>query len=377
MPNPFKPTAGARPPLLIGRQQVLDEFGIALEDGPGAPGRLSLLTGARGVGKTVLLTEMGESARARGWVVVDETVTPGLLGRLVDAAAAAVASLDTTPHGGRRVSGLTVAGVGGMVFEAAPRQDRPGLQMALEQLLDALEAHGVGLLVTVDEVHRKGMPELRQLAAVHQHLVRRDRDVALALAGLPSSVEALLGDDVLTFLRRAERVTLADVPLPAVRQSLGRTFDGSGRTIRPEALDAATAATGGYPFMVQLVGYHVWRAAHDGVVDLAAAEAGVAAARVRLGSTVHEANLNALSAVDRTYLVAMAQDEGASRTVEVARRLDRDMRYQSVYRDRLIAAGIIRPAGHGLVEFAVPYLGEYLREHAARYEMQDRGGSRG
>ncbi|MEJ5913999.1 hypothetical protein [Pseudokineococcus sp. 1T1Z-3] len=67
-------------------------------------------------------------------------------------------------------------------------------------------------------------------------------------------------------------------------------------------------------------------------------------------------------------------DDGPSRTVDVATRIERDMRYQSVYRDRLIAAGVIRPAGHGLVELAVPYLGEYLREHAARYEMADRRG---
>jgi len=53
--NPFKPTAGSNPPLLIGRQDMIDEFTESIEDGPGAPGRITIFTGARGVGKTVLI----------------------------------------------------------------------------------------------------------------------------------------------------------------------------------------------------------------------------------------------------------------------------------------------------------------------------------
>ena len=59
--NPYKPTAGAAPPLLIGRQRMVDAFVEGLDDGPGAPGRLSLCTGPRGVGKTVMLSELGRS----------------------------------------------------------------------------------------------------------------------------------------------------------------------------------------------------------------------------------------------------------------------------------------------------------------------------
>ncbi len=60
--NPFRPTAGATPPLLVGRDDAMEEFTESLEDGPGAPGRLALFTGPRGVGKTVMLTEVGDQA---------------------------------------------------------------------------------------------------------------------------------------------------------------------------------------------------------------------------------------------------------------------------------------------------------------------------
>ena len=68
MTNPFKPTAGATPPLLVGRDRVIEEFLESLDDGPGAPGLLELITGARGVGKTVMLTALAMwHVSAAGW----------------------------------------------------------------------------------------------------------------------------------------------------------------------------------------------------------------------------------------------------------------------------------------------------------------------
>lgn len=63
MSNPFKPTAGRIPPVLVGRKNIIADFEYALEDGPGAPGRLMFLTGARGVGKTVMLDVLGDKAK--------------------------------------------------------------------------------------------------------------------------------------------------------------------------------------------------------------------------------------------------------------------------------------------------------------------------
>lgn len=370
--NPFKPTAGARPPLLIGRKDLVDSFSEGLDDGPGAPGRLTIFTGARGVGKTVMLSEVGEEARARGWLALDETATPGLLSRMHEAVRSAQHELDTSSRPRWRVTGVSIAPVGGVTLQPPADASHEGpLRQDLERLLTVLAAHDTGLVITVDEVHRGAIDSLRGLAAMYQHLVRDGREVALVLAGLPSAVSDLLNDDVLTFLRRADQHVLADVDLDLVRRALRDTINESGRTIADEALDAATEATGGYPFMVQLVGYHTWRKAHRGHIDAAAAADGIQAARVRLGNTVHAASLATLSDVDRTFLLAMAQDDGPSRTADVAARLNRKPSYASVYRSRLMAAGIIKRAGHGNVDFAVPYLREYLRDHAATYAMDE------
>ena len=105
--------------------------------------------------------------------------------------------------------------------------------------------------------------------------------------------------------------------------------------------------------------------ADGSVIDGAAAAAGVQAARRRLGSLIHEPALRDLSHVDRTFLAAMAVDDGPSRMADIAARLTADANYTSQYRLRLIAADMIHPVGHGHVDYTLPYLRDYLREHAA------------
>lgn len=82
--NPFKPSAGHLPPVLIGRDMVLADFEEGLDNGSGAPGRLMRITGARGVGKTVMLAEFRRIAEKRGWQTISETASDGMAQRLVD-----------------------------------------------------------------------------------------------------------------------------------------------------------------------------------------------------------------------------------------------------------------------------------------------------
>lgn len=82
MTNPFHASFGVSPPLLVGREQVLQDFEEALEDGPGSAGRATLYTGARGSGKTVMLNAIEDRARERGWLVVSETATAGFIDRM-------------------------------------------------------------------------------------------------------------------------------------------------------------------------------------------------------------------------------------------------------------------------------------------------------
>ena len=373
MANPFRPSFGVTPPLLAGRDTEILAFGDALDAGPGAPGRATLYTGVRGIGKTVMLNEAETQARQRGWVVVSETAVPGLVDRLTaHRLPEAGAALELSPTG-RPVTAVAFPfHLGGLTWQPPAAEHHPDLRAQLTALTEHLANYGTGLLLTVDELHRADRAGLRELAATVQHCFREERPIAFAGAGLPAAVADLLNDDVLTFLRRADRYHLGSVHPADVADALRTPLHTAGYTITDPALRTATAGTGGYPFLIQLVGFWICKLADTnatggevGLVDETVAVAGVQAARRRLGSLIHEPALRDLSHVDRTFLAAMAVDDGPSRMADVASRLTADANYASQYRLRLIAADMIHPAGHGHVDFTLPYLRDYLREHAA------------
>ncbi|PWG59320.1 ATP-binding protein [Bifidobacterium catulorum] len=384
--NPFKPTAGRMPPLLVGRDGIIDDFVEGLDDGPGAPGRLMCVTGARGVGKTVMLTEFGRIARERKWEVIDETASDGLAKRLLERFVPNKPSVNLSVK-----PSLSVAGLGGLSLgEASVSSQRMPLTLreAMGRRLDVLERRRAGLLITVDEAQSTARGDMVAIATAVQHLTREERNIAFVFAGLPIIVSKWLNDDVLTFLRRAQSERLGDIPLAEVRGAFIDTFEESGIAIGGDALRMAVDATEGYPFMIQLVGYHVWRIAYRRQRDGAAAgkgmsvseddaSEGVANALSRLGDTVHGPELDGLSPVDKTYLLAMAQDDGPSSTSTIAERMGKDVGYANIYRTRLIDAQVIRDVGYGKVDFAIPYLRRYLREHAAYIRMSAHDGRPG
>jgi len=367
--NPFTPSTGATPPLLVGRQSLLDFLQDGLDEGPGSPSRITLYTGARGVGKTVMLTEATEIALRNGWLYIDETATEGLIGRLDEQVSRLIDQRE--PRGKRKLTAVSGPFGLGATTQLTPELT-VGLRYKITRLLELVKRNNPdgGLMITLDEV-QSGVADLRQLGPIIQHLIREGQNIACVMAGLPSAVAQLLRGDnedkVLTFLRRADKWELADVPINEVRDSFDKTFSLGGKELEPNALDAAAEATYGYPFLIQLVGYHVWRSTEAKVITLADVERGVEAARRRLGSLVHETALADLSNQDRTFLVAMSQDEGASRIRDIRHRMNISGQHANVYRERLLAAKMIIQPEQGWVDFALPYLRSYLREHGAAY----------
>jgi hypothetical protein len=364
--NPFKPTAGASPPLLVGREDVLEAWADSLDNGPGSPGRITIYTGGRGVGKTVMLNEVGNIARESGWLVIDETATPGFVGRIHHAIVRYLK--EWVEPSGRRVTGGRVGPIS--VTTQLPEEGDRDLSTDLRSLLDSLARHETGLVLTLDEVHRRsGADDLAVVAAITQHMVREGRDFGVAMAGLPQAISELLTDaPITTFMRRADRHELNDVQPEAVAQALREPIEQSGKHIEDQALTAAVEATGGYPFLIQLVGFHVWKQSREGAIDSDAVRAGVDAARRRFGSLVQEPALQDLSEVDRTFLAAMAADDGPTSVSDIQLRMGitkNGPQYVNEYRNRLIKSDMIRQVGRGRVDYALPFLREYLRDHAA------------
>lgn len=375
--NPFKPSAGHTPPLLIGRDEDLEDFTEGLDNGPGAQSRLMRVTGARGVGKTVLLSAFADIARERGWDVIRESASKGLAARLITKLQP---ERNRGTHGFSINPSFNVAGIaGGSLGEfhyESPQQMPLTLAEALRKRILELEKRGAGLLVEIDEAQAADKDDMIAISNAAQEMNIDNRDYALIFAGLPSMSSKWLNNDATTFMRRADPHVLDDVALDEVAEAFEDTFGESGMVLSGEPLRMAAEATYGYPFMIQLVGYHIWQVAKrshpaDPTVNEADAVQGIAKALARLGDTVHGPELDTLSPVDKTYLLAMAQDDGPSSTSAIAERMGKDMGYAGTYRTRLLEAQVIEECGYGKVDFAIPYLREYLREHAAYIRLRN------
>jgi hypothetical protein len=363
MENPFRPTAGATPPEVIGRAGLLDEFEYGLTLGSGAPGLLSIFTGARGIGKTVMLGAAHDVAREYGWAVISQTANGKFMGRIGETMRRLAEELGDGPEPRRRLTGATFAGTG---FTSALTPEREVDWRTLgENLLRLLDERGTGLVITVDEIHAADRDELAALAANVQHFIQDRLPIALIFAGLPSAVSDLLNEGVATFLRRADKIDLHAAAIRDVEASFTETFATASITITPDLIHRAAAATGGYPFLIQLVGYFLWREAenHQDSLSSAAVDRAIAAAIRRNERVVIEAALATVSGKDLEFLHAMAIDEGTSTAADIIQRTGSSPTLVAKYRTRLLATGLIESAGHGKVDFAIPGLRQYLRKH--------------
>ena len=373
MPNPFKPTAGKMPPILIGRQSIIDDFKEGLENGAGAPGRLMLITGQRGYGKTVMLTELGRLAKDAGWEVISETASEGMCDRLASALVRPgmkLRGVNVQPSIG--VSGILNASLGGASFSVD--QVALTLREVVNQRL-AKMPRGKGIVFTIDEAQAASMADMVALATTIQHVIRDEdmRDVsdsdkhgvAFVFAALPSLMDELLHERVLTFLRRSVQHDLGLVAYPDVRSAYIEVVREGGLAIDSEVAELAAEASDGYPYMIQLVGYYMWRAAEvRGSKEIEEADViqGKKDALVLFDDAVCAPLFDGLTAAQKLFVKAVAKEAPQPAKVsEIANRAHRSASWVSKYRASLIKERVVESAGYGLVRLSASHLAEYVQ----------------
>ena len=373
MPNPFKPTAGKMPPILIGRQSIIDDFKEGLENGAGAPGRLMLITGQRGYGKTVMLTELGRVAKDAGWEVISETASEGMCDRLVSALVRPgmkLRGVNVQPSIG--VSGILNASLGGASFSVD--QVALTLREVVNQRL-AKMPRGKGIVFTIDEAQAASMADMVALATTIQHVIRDEdvRDVsdsdkhgvAFVFAALPSLMDELLHERVLTFLRRSVQHDLSLVAYPDVRSAYIEVVREGGLAIDSEVAELAAEASDGYPYMIQLVGYYMWRAAEvRGSKEIEEADViqGKKDALVLFDDAVCAPLFDGLTTAQKLFVKAVAKEAPQPAKVsEIANRAHRSASWVSKYRASLIKERVVESAGYGLVRLSASHLAEYVQ----------------
>ncbi len=357
--NPFTPSFGQIPPFMAGREHIISDLTHAFDAAGADPNLCTIFVGACGTGKTALLSYMSQEASSRGWVVADVSARPGMLEDIEQRAVEAGRNL-LSSKAAARVKGVKVAGVGLEWEYTQPR--RGNWRTRMNSLFSQLDKTDTGLLVTVDEV-RVDLDEMVQLASDYQHFVREGRRVSLLMAGLPYKVSALLRNDSVSFLRRAQSHKLARIADYEIESALAKTVGHAGRSFAPDALERAVESIDGFPYMMQLVGYRAWEVSPgEEVICLDDVEVGVRRARGEIRSRILETTYLELSDGDLRFLEAMLPDARESSVADVAKRMGVASNYASQYKRRLLEDGVIGTRGRGKVAFDIPAFREYLQE---------------
>lgn len=342
-----------------------------------------LITGQRGFGKTVMLSEIRSIAEREGWFVVADNASMGMCDRLVRAIrprGMRMREVSIAPSAG--VAGLATATFGGMTLETPPVDART-LRDAVTERLEKMP-RGKGVLIAIDETQGVSMGDVVALAETFQH-VQADQDqtgvpdaqkkgIAFVFAGLPSLVDDILNNKVSTFLQRAERHTLAEVPLVETRDAYVDVVERSGKIIDDELALRAARAAEGHPYMVQLIGYHMWRSADrrgSKAIESADVDAGVRDALRAFYESVCAPTYYGLRSPQRLFLEAMARDgEGVTHVADIGARVERTDSWVHKYRASLIRERVVEAAGYGLVRCSIPHLCEYIRDEVFWHERE-------
>jgi molybdopterin-guanine dinucleotide biosynthesis protein len=356
--NPFTPVFGNEPLILAGRKQLIDNVLRGLDNGPGDPNRVTIFTGPRGSGKTVLLQRIATEAEGRGWLTAHVNASEGMLDEL----------REQVERGGTgflpgkaksRITEIQALGVG-VARDLLP-EDTVTWRTRMSGYLDVLGEQDVGLLFTVDET-TADVPEMVRLVSTFQFFIREKQNVALLMAGLPGKVMQMFQSESISFLRRAFRRKLDPIGIPEVRAAMKKTIDFAGKNINANALERAAAYTSGFPFLIQLIGYHAFNQTDRKTITLEDVEAGIVGAREDMESMILDATLHDLSERDIQFLFAMLEDEEVSRIADITDRLGISASNASHYKRRLLNQGVLFEVGRGKVAFSMPMFKTLLAE---------------
>ena len=276
-PNPFRPGAGHPPPYLAGRQEETREFRRLLKQDVLL--ETLVLTGLRGVGKTVLLDTFKPIAQREGWLwvgtdlsestsVSEATIATRILADLSTTTAGLVVNSVTrrTPGFGARADTKIVTltyDVLLQVYENTPGLVADKLKAALELAWEAIRmtqnpAHG--LIFAYDEAQNladqaaKDQYPLSLLLDIFQSLQKKGVRFMLVLVGLPTLFPKLV--EARTFAERMFRVVfLKKLTEEACREAIVRPISAAAC---PVGLDATSVKliierSGGYPYFIQFI----------------------------------------------------------------------------------------------------------------------------
>jgi AAA ATPase-like protein len=380
-PNPFQPAPGARPPILAGREAELASIRDAtarLEHG--SPPVAIAIVGLRGLGKTALLSELDSRldpkrvtvlrleverdrplaalvrtkiSRARG---AGESITKRL-GAALDKALGHLPTISyELPD---KLGSIAVTGSG----QEKDESETGPLAEAIGIFNEALESQHRRLAILVDEIQDSDLPSIRSVAAsVHQSAATK-APILLAVAGLPQS--ETLFTKIRTYTQRWDHLSLDFLTRAETANAIRIPVEHAGTAIDDAAVDRLTDECGGYPFFVQLYASAAWNEHTGARITIEDVDRAIPPVRAKIEKTFYRDILAKLTTRELAFAIALAEmGSGPQSFSELAARLKTPTQNLGSLRVNLIKKDVIISPGPRLIEFRIPLLDQYIRQHA-------------
>jgi hypothetical protein len=381
--NPFSPGAGSPPPELAGREPVLEQARILLgRIQAGRPEKSLLLTGLRGVGKTVLLNEIQRLAVAAGYRTIEieahedkhlgPLLAPSLRRLLYDLDRLAGAG-DKVKRGLGVLRGFVSAikvtvGDVDIGLDIEPEKgvaDSGDLEIDLPNLLvvvaEAAAERRTAVALLIDEVQYFNQKELGALIMAMHRVQQRQLPLVLVGAGLPI-LPAMAGESKSYAERLFSFPPIGALEEADARRALQDPARAAGVEFDPMALSEIFRMTQGYPYFLQEWGYQTWNLATSSPIGIDEVKGATATVIRRLDENFFRVRFDRLTPSEKKFLRAMAETgPGAQRTGDIAATLGVQVQSLGPVRARLIKKGMIYSPAHGEMAFTVPLFDQFMR----------------
>lgn len=383
--NPFRPGAGHPPPYLAGRKAEKAEFARLLQQDTIL--KNVVLTGLRGVGKTVLSGELKPLAVKEGWIwvgsdlsesvsVSEENLAIRLLTDIAVYSSQITVDKQETQGIGFNSTSTEVTtnlsyGLLKVIFDQTPGLVADKLKAVLRLVASSMQS-GQRVIFAYDEAQNlsdraeKEQYPLSILLDVFQALQRENIPFMLVLVGLPTLFPKLV--EARTYAERMFTVLFLDQLDEAdSREAITKPLEDSDMRIKPteDSISSIWRISGGYPYFIQFFcreAYDIWVIDRERKIPMQELVQ-------KLDTDFFAGRWSRISDRQRElmYIISCLSTSDAEFTVQeiVAESRKYERPFSPSHTNQMLSTltdkGLVYKNRHGKYSFAVPMLGGFIR----------------
>ncbi len=341
--NPFTLSFGRKPNEYIERN-IDEEKVITVFTEEPITDQIFLLTGIRGCGKTVTMTNISNQiADLDNWIVIKispvDNIIDALFKNLIYNSKVHQVCLDAKID-------ISIFGINVSVNSNLPDKN---IIQAIDDILKALQKRNIKVLVTIDEV--TNTPQMVQFISAFQLLITNNRPIFFLGTALIEELDSLQNTKNLTFLYRAPRVILTPLNIRSISNTYKRVFDCT----QEEAI-AMAHLTKGYPLAFQILGYVTWENKDKKILS----DDTLNEFDSRIAESAYLKLWSELSTNDKNVMIAITKSP-SSNVKDIRSVTNMDINKFNQYRRRLKEKGMIDTSEYGTIELSLPRFKEFIK----------------